>query len=271
MGRIAIIGDVGGHPDQLRAALIRLGADPLSLRLPADLTIVQVGDLIDRGPDSAGVLTIVRDRLDSQASQWIQLVGNHEGQYLEPGQSFWAERLRPSDAALIRTWWNTGWLRVAVAIRSGDNDLLVTHAGLTVSAWQALGSPETATEAARLLNDRPPLIWSGIEPAGLAGPLWAEAGTEVYEPWMRWYAMGGMVPFDQVHGHSSLVHYPDRSWRCPGRVRERAQVDWGARLVRTRIGGRVFHAVDPKHGKSGAEWWQPLILDDARLVQTAAA
>ena len=112
---------------------------------------------------------------------------------------------------------------------------------------------------------------AGIEPAGLAGPLWAEAGTEVYEPWMRWYAMGGMVPFDQAHGHSSLVHYPDRSWRCPGRVRERAQVDWGARLVRTRIGGRVFHAVDPKHGKSGADRWQPLILDDARLVQTAAA
>ncbi|WP_233594971.1 metallophosphoesterase [Amycolatopsis sp. WAC 04169] len=74
MGRVAIIGDVGGHPDQLRRALAWLGAT--GERLPPDLTVIQVGDLVDRGPDSTGVLDIVANLLDD--GRWIQLAGNHE-------------------------------------------------------------------------------------------------------------------------------------------------------------------------------------------------
>ena len=70
MGRIAVIGDVGGHLVQLEAALASLGASRVDHRLPDDLTVVQVGDLIDRGPDSAGVLDLVGRYLDSQPTQW---------------------------------------------------------------------------------------------------------------------------------------------------------------------------------------------------------
>src|SRR5690348_11971179 len=104
--------------------------------------------------------------------------------------------------------------------RSTDgDDVLLTHAGLTVDAWRALGEPPTATAAARLLNERPePLIWlgGGLTAGGVAGPLWAEAGWELYEPWMHFYAAGGFVPFDQTHGHSSVVRFAERMWRCPG-------------------------------------------------------
>jgi hypothetical protein len=127
----------------------------------------------------------------------------------------------------------------------------------------------TATTAALQLNERPePLIWlgDGFVTGTLAGPLWAEAGPELYEPWMAYYSDGGYVPFDQIHGHSSVVSFGDRMWRCSGRVRQRATADWDARHVRVRIGGRSFRGVDPKHGRTGAHQWRPLLIDEAEVA-----
>lgn len=271
MGRVAVIGDVGGHPGQLRTALSFLGAHGEALRLPDDLTVIQVGDLVDRGPDSAAVLDLVGRYLNEQTDQWIQLIGNHEAQYLPGGATFWRERLVDRDAARLRSWWGEERMQVVAVVRTvAGDEILLTHAGLTVSAWRELGEPMTATTAALLLNahPEPPLIWlgDGFVSDTLAGPLWAEAGAELYEPWMQFYAEGGYVPFDQVHGHSSVVSFDDQSWRCPGRVRQRAAVDWQARHVRVRIGGRTFTGVDPKHGRTGAPCWHPLVLDDADVV-----
>lgn len=272
MGRVAVIGDVGGHADLLRDALCRLGAEGDAARLPEGLTVIQVGDLVDRGPDSTGVLDLVDRYLEEQPDQWIQLAGNHEAQYLPGGTPFWRERLADGDARRLRAWWADGRMRIAAAVRTtGDGDggdVLLTHAGLTVDAWRALGEPPTATAAARLLNERPePLIWlgDGFTTDTLAGPLWADAGWELYEPWMHFYAAGGFVPFDQTHGHSSVVRFGERMWRCPGRVRLRATVDWEARHTRVRIGGRTFTGVDPKHGRTGAQRWQPLVLEGAQV------
>lgn len=267
MARVVLIGDVGGHPDQLRAALTRAGAG--DDRLPDDLTVVQVGDLVDRGPDSAGVLDLVAGFLERQPHQWIQLAGNHEAQHLPGARLFWPEPIAERDAERLRDWWERGALSVAAAVRTSDgDDLLVTHAGLTVEAWRELGEPATAATAARLLNDRPPLIWKGgvhaVDPH--PGPLWAEAGWDLYEPWLRHHAGGGFVPFGQVHGHSSVARYADRTWRCPGRVRQRATVDWDARHVRVRAGGRAFIGIDPKHGAAGAPAWTPLTLPGATLL-----
>ncbi|MEO3820349.1 metallophosphoesterase [Plantactinospora sp. B24E8] len=273
MARVAVIGDVGGHPGQLRDALGALGADADGRHLPPDVTVVQVGDLVDRGPDSTAVLDLVRWYLDHQPERWIQLAGNHEAQYLPGGTGFWPERIAEPDVDLLRSWWAAGWLRVAVAIRCADGeDLLVTHAGLTVGCWRELAEPATAAAAARRLNQRPtPLIFRGGESVvdRAAGPFWAEAGWELHEPWLEHHARGGFVPFGQVHGHSQPVRFADRTWRCPGRVRQRATVDWAARHVRVRLGGRVFTAIDPKHGRTGAPQWSPLILDGAELLTPA--
>jgi Calcineurin-like phosphoesterase len=46
-----VIGDVGGCSAELAKALVALPDDP-------ETVIIQVGDLVDRGPDSAGVLDI---------------------------------------------------------------------------------------------------------------------------------------------------------------------------------------------------------------------
>jgi hypothetical protein len=61
------------------------------------------------------------------------------------------------------------------------------------------------------------------------------------------------------------VAYTNQSFRCPERVRLRASVDWPARHVRVRVGGRQFIGIDPKHGRRGAPQWTPLVFEDAAV------
>ncbi|GAA2587451.1 hypothetical protein GCM10010435_77160 [Winogradskya consettensis] len=75
---------------------------------------------------------------------------------------------------------------------------------------------------------------------------------------------GGAV--GQIHGHSSIVDFASRTWRCGERLRERTEVDWEARHTVTRIGGSRFVGVDPKHGTAGAPAWEPLVLQGATLL-----
>ncbi|WP_394617022.1 metallophosphoesterase [Lentzea sp. JNUCC 0626] len=230
MAGVAVIGDVGGHAELLRRALEEL-----------DGVVIQVGDLVDRGPDSMEVLEVVASRL---GPDWVQLIGNHEAQYLQGQEVFWPEPLPAEGVARLREWWRDGRMRVAAAVSSGGEEFLLTHAGVTLAVWQELGEPESAVKTAELLNERPEVIWRmgvhGRDPE--TGPLWAESGAALHEPWMRY---GGIVPFGQIHGHST--------------------VDWQARHVRVRVNGRMFVGVDPGHGRSGAQSWAPLRLDDAEV------
>jgi Calcineurin-like phosphoesterase len=261
VSRIAVIGDVAGHADQLRQALESLGVDRT---IPPDLVVIQVGDLVDRGPSTAEVLATVGHHLKTQPAQWIQLVGNHDSQYVG-GPQFWREEIAPESAALLREWWEARLMNVAAAVHTDAGDeFLVTHAGLTVGGWRDLGEPMTAAGAAMLLNDRPAdLLLRGGELAidRGAGPLWAEAGWELHEPWMEFHNQGGFVPFGQIHGHSSAFDYETHSWRAPEKVRLRASVDESSRHVVVRIGGRQFIGVDPKHNRVPAPRWRPYLLE----------
>ena len=74
--RIYAIGDIHGRSDLLDDVLARIASDDRS-RGPAETHIVFLGDLIDRGPDSAGVVARLRDL--SQAHDRVHLImGNHE-------------------------------------------------------------------------------------------------------------------------------------------------------------------------------------------------
>ena len=251
MTRIVVVGDVGGCAEQLADALGGLTED-------ADTVVIQVGDLVDRGPDSAGVLAFVAERLAAAPARWVQLIGNHEAQYLG-GDMFWPEALAEADADLLRGWWLRDQIRVAAAVRTAEGEeLLLTHAAVTVGAWQELDAPVTAGTAADLLNTRPEeLLWDDH------GPLWAEAGPDVYESWLH---ADEPPPFSQLHGHSSIVHFGRRAWLCGERIRQRSTVDWAARHTFTRIGGARFIGVDPKHGRAGAAEWAPLVFEDATLI-----
>ncbi len=118
--RHAVIGDVGGQREALEAELEALGADLSHGQLPEDLTIVQLGDLVHRGPDSDGVLALVGRFLEASGDRWIQLAGNHEAQYLRHPAFHWRDWVSSESADMLPGWWADGRMRAAAAVPTPD-------------------------------------------------------------------------------------------------------------------------------------------------------
>ncbi|MEC9073276.1 MAG: metallophosphoesterase, partial [Myxococcota bacterium] len=87
-GPLAIIGDVHGEFDELVALLEhrevgyrdvlarRRAGQPLVRGARPERTLIFVGDLVDRGPDSPSVVDLVLDLMDAGLARCI--IGNHE-------------------------------------------------------------------------------------------------------------------------------------------------------------------------------------------------
>ncbi len=73
--RIYAVGDIHGRLDLLRALIPAIEADDAA-RGPAQTCVVLLGDLVDRGPDSAGVIAAARAW--GQLRRVRILLGNHE-------------------------------------------------------------------------------------------------------------------------------------------------------------------------------------------------
>lgn len=83
--RVYAIGDIHGHLDLLNGALARVAADRAACGDRA-APLVQIGDLVDRGPDSRGVIEALR-RLCADDPRVVVLLGNHDqmlAQFLDP-------------------------------------------------------------------------------------------------------------------------------------------------------------------------------------------
>lgn len=75
--RVYAIGDVHGRLDLLTKLVARIEAHDRG-RPTALTTLILVGDLVDRGPDSAGVLRFVRELRDGGPFRVRVIKGNHE-------------------------------------------------------------------------------------------------------------------------------------------------------------------------------------------------
>jgi serine/threonine protein phosphatase 1 len=82
--RVYAVGDVHGRRD-LFVKLVEAIEEDDRRRGDAQTTIVLLGDLVDRGPDSSGVIAAARD-LQSRRSTRI-IAGNHEEMFLESLES----------------------------------------------------------------------------------------------------------------------------------------------------------------------------------------
>jgi len=255
--RIALLGDVQGYADRFEEALLGLGVDPSGGRVPAHLTVVQVGDLVHKGPDSHACLGLSERLLRSLHGRFELLVGNHEAQYLG-GPEIWDE-LEAAQQDVIRGWAADGTIRVALGIDTVElGPTLVTHAGLTRQKWLAAGGPATPADAAAALNDefrRDPV--TAFTPGAmldmddqLAGVVWATAG----EVLTSWSTEGGL-PFSQVHGHTAPWLWGHGRWHrgFPEHLRHRGAVDEAARHTRfTWPDGNQIVGIDPGYGPEGA-------------------
>lgn len=132
--KIVIIGDVHGCYVELRELLDDLGWRPGS----QDIRVILAGDLVDRGPDSAGVVRFAR-------VQGIEIVrGNHDDRYVQYHQKMIWHKNNPRNTA--PGWLNKyparkkileglseadlGWLAAApTSIFLDDHRTVVVHAG----------------------------------------------------------------------------------------------------------------------------------------------
>lgn len=78
--RYYVIGDIHGRLDLYEALISAIESDDANCA-PADSHVVLLGDLVDRGPDSAGVID--RTRRWQKEREVRVLVGNHEEMFLQ--------------------------------------------------------------------------------------------------------------------------------------------------------------------------------------------
>ena len=77
--RVYAVGDIHGRRDLFEPLLEAIEADDAAAG-PADTTIVLLGDLVDRGADSAGVIAVAREW---QQRRRVRIIGgNHEEMFL---------------------------------------------------------------------------------------------------------------------------------------------------------------------------------------------
>ena len=88
-GRTFAIGDIHGDLAALQLLFRRLP------ELGADDTVVFLGDYVDRGPDSSGVVGWVRDFAATTKARVVTLRGNHEDAWVEVIDHGWPEFVLP--------------------------------------------------------------------------------------------------------------------------------------------------------------------------------
>jgi hypothetical protein len=182
-----IVGDVHGELDALRSLLEVASYDGQG-RHPQGRSLVFVGDLVDRGPDSPGVVRLVRDLVEAGRAQVI--LGNHElnllrGERKYGNDWFWNER-SPRDAKLAPY--------AALPTESDRRELLEFFAGLPLilnrpdlrvvhAAWHAPSVEALATNAARGgIGERFRDFETAAE-ANLQSNGWLERAAEEAKTW----------------------------------------------------------------------------------------
>ena len=148
--RTIIIGDIHGCSEQLEKLLALVQPDPSKDR------IIFLGDLFDRGPDSWGVLQIIKKLADKFSERFVLLRGNHEDYLLQPSLSF-TQRLvweRVGRSATVRSFKqhkekmeeSAPWIQEHSVLFYKGEGFNCVHAGLLVD-------PPEANDTYTLLHD----------------------------------------------------------------------------------------------------------------------
>jgi bis(5'-nucleosyl)-tetraphosphatase (symmetrical) len=119
MKELFIVGDVQGCNMELHDLLGAAGFDESQHQLAF------VGDLINRGPDSRGVLELARAR------QALVVVGNHEDALLDEYHGETIDRVRQQLGGELERW--IAWIRdwpTFLRLDDGKAGLVLVHAGI---------------------------------------------------------------------------------------------------------------------------------------------
>jgi hypothetical protein len=159
MRDVLFVGDVQGCAAELRDLLRVAGFDRHRHRLAL------CGDLINRGPDSAGVLELAR-RLDA-----LTVIGNHEVALLEGRRSTTLDEVRRQLGSALDEW--LAWIESRPTFVLGDGYILV-HAGIAPGKRPEQCTREELTEL-RTVDGQPWFdFWRG--PETVIFGHWAQRG-----------------------------------------------------------------------------------------------
>jgi Calcineurin-like phosphoesterase len=263
-----IFGDTGGHGTALAASLVELGLDPMALKLPDDVRIIHLGDLIHKGPNSNVILELVDNIMAVNPDNWVQLLGNHEFQHIKGSPYFWRCNCSVSSVGIINKWWENKQATAAYALPAiinaelevskkkdiiiPDLGILFTHSGITHPFWEEMGKLGSAVEVAEAINSSPIKI---VSRPGIMlhnphannqnpGPAWALGSQEVFLSWVK--AQVDM-PFIQVHGHTAAFSWMHRNWYggTPKLFKDATKLNMKARVSTTRLNNSLLVGLDP--------------------------
>lgn len=222
---IYAIGDIHGHLDMLETALARIERDG-----GPDARVVFLGDLVDRGPDSRGVVELLSNGV-AAGRNWVVLKGNHDRMY----SMFLGEHPR-SDPRLIVGW---DWFHENLGGRQtlASYEVTVEDRSRTYEIHQAARAavPQAhidfmANLPSHHLEDGKLFVHAGIRP----GVALAEQ-TDDDLLWIRGEFLMDQTthPFLVVHGHT-----PQESAKHMGnRVNLDSGAAWGRPLTAAAFEG----------------------------------
>lgn len=201
------IGDIHGHLGLLQGAhdliaddIARNGSGP----------VVHVGDLVDRGPDSRGVIDFLINGL-AEGRDWVILKGNHDRMFTR----FMADPFDPEPGLRAELGWlhprlgGSDTLRSYGVANAGDRPVAKVHS----EAANAVPSAHLG-----FLASRPTLHRAGdcvFVHAGIRPGVALEDQTEIDLVWIREPFLSHTEGFGPliVHGHTALdeaTHYGNR-------------------------------------------------------------
>lgn len=228
--RTYAIGDIHGQIDLLRAAHARIAADRGHTG-DQDAPVVHLGDLVDRGPDCAGVVALLREGI-ARGRPWVVLKGNHDRMFTtflndpaaqDPG-------LRPIFSYLHPAIGGAATLASYGVTNAADRPVAKVHAAATAAV-----PPEDRAFLAGLRSHfrrgQAVYVHAGIRP-GVA--LDAQSETDLV--WIR-------APFlDDPRDHGFLVVHGHTAIAAPAHHGNRVNIDtraaYGGPLTAVVIEGR---------------------------------
>lgn len=203
--RIYAIGDIHGRLDLLDELLAMIAADDAA-RAPAAATVIFLGDLVDRGPDSAGVVERLRQLAETD-SRLRFLTGNHEEVFHHAVQDDGVESLK-------------------FFCRIGGRETILSY-GISEAAYNAMDYPELKIALTDLVPESHLAFIAGFEDMIEIGDyLFVHAGIRPDVPlpeqrprdlrWIREPFLSHASPHCRmiVHGHTIL---PDIDYQ-PNRI-----------------------------------------------------
>ena len=234
--RVYAIGDVHGRLDLLKVLAETIERDHAAGG-PAETSIVLLGDLIDRGPDSAGVVRFAREW--QQRREVRILAGNHEEMFL-------------------KSFASTDTLRHF--LRHGGRETLFSY-GVDPKAYVAASLDEVQRLMAEAVSEQERAFIAGFEDMVTLGDyVFVHAGINPAHPfdrqsstdlrWIREPFLSHPEQFERVvvHGHTIAPEVVSRA--------NRIGVDTGAyasgRLTAVALEGSERRFIEAVAGESGA-------------------